>query len=87
LSEAEQRAHRLEDCSVNIVARTGEEGKLYGSVGTVEIVQALGDMGIEVMKSEVIMSEGAIRITGEYKVDIHLHADVTRTINVAVVAE
>ena len=87
LSEAEQRAHRLEDCSVNIVARTGEEGKLYGSVGTVEIVQALGDMGIEVMKSEVIMSEGAIRITGEYEVDIHLHADVTRTINVAVVAE
>jgi len=87
LSEAEQRAHRLEDCSVTIVARTGEEGKLYGSVGTVEIVQALGDMGIEVMKSEVIMSEGAIRITGEYEVDIHLHADVTRTINVAVVAE
>ena len=87
LSEAEQRAHRLEDCSVTIVVRTGEEGKLYGSVGTVEIVQALGDMGIEVMKSEVIMSEGAIRITGEYEVDIHLHADVTRSINVAVVAE
>ena len=87
LSEAEQRAHRLEDCSVNIVALTGEEGKLYGSVGTVEIVQALGDMGIEVMKSEVIMSEGAIRITGEYEVDIHLHADVTRSINVAGVAE
>ena len=87
LSEAEQRAHRLEDCSVNIVALTGEEGKLYGSVGTVEIVQALGDMGIEVMKSEVIMSEGAIRITGEYEVDIPLHADVIRTINVAVVAE
>ena len=87
LSEAEQRAHRLEDCSVTIVVRTGEEGKLYGSVGTVEIAQALSDMGIEVRKSEVIMSEGAIRITGEYKVDIHLHADVTRSINVAVVAE
>ena len=87
LSEAEQRAHRLEDCSVTIVARTGEEGKLYGSVGTVEIAQALSDVGIEVRKSEVIMSEGAIRITGEYKVDIHLHADVTRSINVAVVAE
>jgi large subunit ribosomal protein L9 len=67
--------------------RTGEEGKLYGSVGTVEIAQALSDMGIEVRKSEVIMSEGAIRITGEYEVDIHLHADVTRSINVAIVAE
>jgi large subunit ribosomal protein L9 len=87
LSEAEQRAHRLEDCSVTIVVRTGEEGKLYGSVGTVEIAQALSDMGIEVRKSEVIMSEGTIRITGEYEVDIHLHADVTRSINVAIVAE
>ena len=87
LSKAEQRAHRLEDCSVTIVARTGEEGKLYGSVGTIEIAQALSDMGIEVRKSEVIMSEGAIRVTGEYEVDIHLHADVTRSINVAVVAE
>jgi large subunit ribosomal protein L9 len=87
LSEAEQRAHRLEDCSVTIAARTGEEGKLYGSVGTAEIAQALSDMGIEVRKREVIMSEGAIRITGEYEVDIHLHADVTRSINVAVVAE
>jgi large subunit ribosomal protein L9 len=87
LSEAEQRAHRLEDCSVTIAARTGEEGKLYGSVGTAEIAQALSDMGIEVRKREVIMSEGAIRSTGEYEVDIHLHADVTRSINVAVVAE
>ena len=70
LSEAEQRAHRLEDCSVTIAARTGEEGKLYGSVGTAEIAQALSDMGIGVRKREGIMSEGAIRITGEYDVDI-----------------
>ena len=72
---------------MTIVARTGEEGKLYGSVGTAEIAQALSDMGIEVRKSEVVMSEGAIRIIGDYQVDIHLHADVTRTINVEVVAE
>ena len=87
LSEAEQRAQQLEECTVTIVARTGEEGKLYGSVGTVEIAQALSDMGIEVRKSEVVMSEGAIRITGDYQVDVNLHADVARTINVVVVAE
>ena len=87
LSEAGKRALRLEECTVSIVARTGEEGKLYGSVGTVEIAQALSDMGFEGRKSEVVMSEGAIRITGEYEVDIHLHADVTRSINVVVVAE
>ena len=87
LSEAELRAQQLEECTVTIVARTGEEGKLYGSVGTVEIAQALSDMGIEVRKSEVVMSEGAIRITGDYQVDVHLHADVARAINVVVVAE
>ena len=87
LSEAEQRALRLEECAVTIVARTGEEGKLYGSVGTVEIAQALCELGIEVRKSEVVMPEGAIRITGEYKIDIHLHADVTRSVNVVIVAE
>ncbi len=87
LSEAEKRAYQLEECTVTIVARTGEEGKLYGSVGTVEIAQALSDMDIDVKKSEVVMSEGAIRITGEYEVDIHLHADVTRGIKVVVVAE
>ncbi|MEE3279509.1 MAG: 50S ribosomal protein L9 [Pseudomonadota bacterium] len=87
LSEAEQRAHQLDECTVTIVARTGDEGKLYGSVGTVEVAEALSDMGIEVRKSEVVMSEGAIRITGEYEVDIHLHADVTRGIKVVVVAE
>ena len=87
VAEAEERAYQLEECTVTIVARTGEEGKLYGSVGTVEIAQALSDMDIEVQKSEVVMSEGAIRITGEYEVDIHLHADVTRGIKVVVVAE
>ncbi len=87
LSEAEQRAHQLDECTVTIVARTGDEGKLYGSVGTVEVAEALSDMGIEVRKSEVVMSEGAIRITGEYEVDIHLHADVTRGIKVVVVSE
>ena len=44
-------------------------------------------MGIEVRKREVVMSEGAIRITGDYQVDVHLHADVARAINVVVVAE
>ena len=50
LSEAEQRAHQLDECTVTIVARTGDEGKLYGSVGTVEVAEALSDMGIEVRK-------------------------------------
>ena len=67
--------------------RTGEEGRLYGSIGTQEIATALSNGGIEVRKSEVMMPEGAIRVVGEYTVDIQLHADVVKTIQVIVAAE
>jgi large subunit ribosomal protein L9 len=87
LSEAEQRAIALEDHSITIVVRTGEEGRLYGSIGTQEIATALSNGGIEVRKSEVMMPEGAIRVIGEYSVDIQLHADIVRTIQVVIAAE
>ena len=87
LSDAEKRAIALEDHSITIVVRTGEEGRLYGSVGTQEIATALSNGGIEVRKSEVMMPEGAIRVVGEYTVDIQLHADVVKTIQVIVAAE
>ena len=87
LSEAEQRAIAFEDHSITIVVRTGEEGRLYGSIGTQEIATALSNGGIEVRKSEVMMPEGAIRVIGEYSVDIQLHADIVRTIQVVIAAE
>jgi large subunit ribosomal protein L9 len=87
LAEAEARASRLDDVVVNLVVRASEEGKLYGSIGTVEISRALSEQGVEISRTEVRMADGAIRSIGEYTVDIHIHADVTRTISVYVIAE
>jgi large subunit ribosomal protein L9 len=84
---AETRAAELEGKVVTIVVKAGEEGKLYGSVGTQDLVDALEGDQIEVARSEVRMPEGAIRVTGEYEIDLQLHSDVTVTIQVNVVAE
>ena len=87
LTDASDRAAKLADRSVVIVARASDEGKLYGSVGTAEIARALSDSVLPVTKAEVRMPEGAIRAIGEYEVDIHLYADVTQQVQVQVVAE
>ena len=87
LTDANDRAAALADQRVTIVARASEEGKLYGSVGTADIAQALSEAVLPVTKSEVRMPEGVIRSVGEHKVGIHLHADVTQTVLVQVVAE
>ncbi len=72
---------------VTITHKAGEEGKLFGSVGTVDIVAACEAAGVEVARSEVRMPEGAFRMTGEYTVALHLHADVDVDLKVNVVAE
>ena len=87
LSDAGERAAKLADQHVVLVARASEEGKLYGSVGTVEIARALTEASVPVSKSEVRMPDGTIRSIGEYEVTIHLHADVSQVVTVEVVAE
>ena len=86
-SAAEQRAAALTDQEVTVVARASEEGKLYGSVGTQEVAEALVAKKLEVTKAEVRMPEGAIRQIGEYTVDIQLESDLMVPIKVTVVAE
>ena len=87
LSAAQARAEGLTDKVVTIVVKSGEEGKLYGSVGTQDIADALTEGGSEVQRSEVRMPEGVIRVLGEYDIDLQLHSDVTVAIKVAVVPE
>jgi large subunit ribosomal protein L9 len=87
LGEARERATRLEGMSVTIVVKAGEEGKLYGSVGTHDIADAVTAKGVEIEKSEVRLPEGTIRAVGDYEVDLQLHSDVTVSIQLSVVAE
>lgn len=87
LSTAEERCAALQGLEITLSAVTGEEGKLYGSIGPREVAEAVTEKGIHLEKSEVIMGEGPIRYTGEHNVLIHLHADVETEIKVFVNAE
>ena len=87
LIAAQARAQELQDLTVTIVVKAGEEGKLYGSVGTQDIADIVSEQRTAVAKSEIRMPEGVIRTLGDFTIDIHLHTDVTVPIQVAVVAE
>lgn len=87
LAAAQSRADALKDVNVIIRAKSGDEGKLFGSIGTRDIADALTKSGLEVDRSEVKLPEGALRQVGEYNVDIQLHHDVTTNILVTILAE
>ena len=87
LAEANTRAEKLADKELSIAVKSGEEGRLYGSVGTQNIADALTAEGITVERSEIRMPEGVIRVLGEYEIAIQLHTDVTVEIKVVVVPE
>lgn len=87
LSTAEARAAKLAEVNVTIAANAGDEGKLFGSIGTRDIADAITAAGVEVSKSEVKLPQGALREVGEYEIDVQVHAEVTQTIKLSVVAE
>ncbi|HAG93804.1 MAG: 50S ribosomal protein L9 [Pseudomonadales bacterium] len=88
LAAAQGRADKITElASVTIPAKCGDEGKLFGSVGTRDIADVITAAGVEVTKAEVLMPTGAIRNTGDYEIDLQIHSDVTATIKVSVVPE
>ena len=88
LSAAEARAEKLAEATITVGAKSGDEGKLFGSVGTANIADAISEQtGVAVQKAEMKLPLGAIRQTGEYEIDLSLHADVTVTIKLTVVPQ
>ncbi|MRX27551.1 50S ribosomal protein L9 [Kangiella sp. HZ709] len=87
LATAQARAEKLAELTVTIPANAGDEGKLFGSVGTADIAAAVTEAGVELVKKEVRMPEGAIRSIGEFDIVVSLHTDVDATVKVNVVAE
>ena len=85
LAAAEARKERLADLSVSIARKAGDEGRLFGSVGTADIAAAITEAGVEVEKSEVRLPSGPLRNVGEYEIDLHLHSDVDTTVRVEVI--
>ncbi|MEI6895122.1 MAG: 50S ribosomal protein L9 [Colwellia sp.] len=88
LKVAEARAAKVvELAEVTIASKSGDEGKLFGSIGTRDIADAITEAGVEITKAEVRLPLGAIRETGEFEIAIHLHTDVDTSIKVVVIAE
>ena len=88
LAAAEAKAAKIAELAeVTIAAPAGDEGKLFGSVGTRDVADAITAAGVAVTKSEVKMPNGTIRETGEFELDVQLHSDVVATIKVVVMAE
>ncbi|OLQ72687.1 50S ribosomal protein L9 [Aeromonas hydrophila] len=83
---AEERAAKLgELAAVVIASKSGDEGKLFGSIGTRDVAEAITAAGVAVAKSEVRMGN-VLRNTGDYEVVVQLHADVKATVQIQVVA-
>lgn len=85
-ASAETRSAQLAELEVTITATAGDEGKLFGSIGTADIADALTASGVEVAKSEIRLPNGTIRQVGEYDVAVHLHSDVEATVKLIVIA-
>jgi large subunit ribosomal protein L9 len=87
LASAQKRAEALAGLTVTVGAKAGDEGKLFGSVGTQDIADAVTAAGVEIERHEVRLPEGPIRATGEYEIELHLHTDVDASVSLVVTAE
>jgi len=87
LAAARARVAQLESLTLRISAKAGSEGKLFGSLGTVDIAEACTAAGVPIERSEVRLPAGPIRTIGEHQIDLHLHTDVNVTIRLEVVPE
>jgi large subunit ribosomal protein L9 len=87
LAEALERRDRLDGLSVTIARKAGEQGRLFGSVGAVDIAEAVTAVGLPLAKQEVRIVGGPLRAAGEYEIAVQIHPEVQVLIKVAVVPE
>lgn len=86
LHAAQERAAEVNNIHITIAARAAE-GKLYGSIGTVDLVKAFKDKGMNVTRQEIRLPNGPLREIGEYTIDLQLHTEVIASARVSVVPE
>ena len=87
LAAAQGRAEKIKGLSLRIAANAGPEGRLFGSLGTIDIADACTAAGIQVERSEVRLSDGPLKMLGEHEVEIHVQADVNVMIRVEVYSD
>ena len=84
---AQARAQTLEGLTVQITAKSGVDGRLFGSVGNADIAEALAAQGFEIKRAEVLLPNGPMKASGDYPITLHLHTDVNAHITVSVLGE
>jgi large subunit ribosomal protein L9 len=87
LTAARERAAAVEKLELTIRTKAGVEGKLFGSIGTIDIADAATAAGVPLERSEVLLPEGPIRVLGEHTVDIHLYTDMTVPLTITIAEE
>jgi len=87
LTSATERSTALQGYKLTVRAKAGTEGKLFGSIGTADISEALNRENFKILRSEVRLPNGPLRTVGEHTVNLHLHADVDVPLQVTIIAE
>ena len=87
LTAAKARAELVQGMELVIPANAGSEGKLFGSIGPIDIAEAFSKVGVEVGRSEIRLPDGPLHETGDFNVGLHLHPEINVDITVKVVAE
>jgi large subunit ribosomal protein L9 len=87
LVAAEKRRDALSQLSVTIAQKAGDEGKLFGSIGALQIADTVSQQGVQIEKSEVRLPDGPIRHIGDFEIAVHLHSDVDGVVKISVVPE
>jgi len=87
LAAAQAREALIQGMELVIAANVGPEGKLFGSVGPIDIGEAFSKVGVEVQRSEIRMPDGPIHEVGDFAVGVHLHTEINVEVTVKVVAE
>jgi large subunit ribosomal protein L9 len=87
LAKAQERGARLEGVSVQLTRKAGADGRLFGSVTTYDLAEALEAQGHAIERSEIRLPQGPLKTVGEYQIAVVLHADVLVHIAVSVLGE
>ena len=86
-NEAQELAKKIEKVSLSIGAKTSSTGKIFGSVNTIQIAEALKEKGYEIERKNISIPEDQIKEVGKYKATIKLHKEVKTEIEFEIVAE
>ncbi len=87
LATAQEQAAKIEGMQIRVTQKAGVDGRLFGSVTNVDIVDALGAQGVTIEKGAIRMPEGPLKHIGDFPLVVGLYLDVTANITVTVVAE